>query len=67
MARPSLRLSWKAGVKVRAKVIDPQQEKDLQALVRENVEAGSSLYSDALKSYEASRKEESPSSHSTMR
>ena len=40
------------GGKVRAKVIDRRKKKDLQALVRENVEAGSSLYSDALKSYE---------------
>ena len=40
------------GGKVRAKVVDKRKKKDLQALVRENVEAGSALYSDALKSYE---------------
>src|SRR5207248_5691002 len=40
------------GGKVRAKVIDRRKKKDLQALVRENVEAGSALFSDALKSYE---------------
>jgi transposase-like protein len=40
------------GGKVRAKVVDKRKKKDLQALVRENVEVGSSLYSDALKSYE---------------
>ncbi|MEO8052760.1 MAG: IS1595 family transposase [Acidobacteriota bacterium] len=40
------------GGKVRAKVIDKRKKKDLQALVRENVEIGSALYSDALKSYE---------------
>lgn len=40
------------GGKVRAKVVDTRKKKDLQALVRDNVEAGSNLYSDALKSYE---------------
>jgi len=40
------------GGKVRAKVIDKRKKKDLQALVRENIEAGSELFSDALKSYE---------------
>jgi transposase-like protein len=40
------------GGKVRAKVIDKRKKKDLQALVREHVEPGSALYSDALKSYE---------------
>src|SRR5258708_7655637 len=40
------------GGKVRAKVIDRRKKKDLQALVREHVEPGSALYSDALKSYE---------------
>src|SRR5665213_2135901 len=40
------------GGQVRAKVIDRRKKKDLQALVREHVEPGSALYSDALKSYE---------------
>ena len=40
------------GGRVRAKVVDKRKKKDLQSLVRENVEAGSSLYSDALKSYD---------------
>jgi transposase-like protein len=40
------------GGKVRAKVVDKRKKKDLQALVRDNVEAGSSLYSDALRSYD---------------
>jgi transposase-like protein len=39
------------GGKVRAKVVDKRKKKDLQALVRDNVEAGSALYSDALQSY----------------
>jgi transposase-like protein len=38
--------------KVRAKVVDTSKKKDLQPLVRENVEGGSSVYTDALKSYE---------------
>jgi transposase-like protein len=40
------------GGKVRAKVVDKRKKQDLQALVREHVEPGSALYSDALKSYE---------------
>ena len=40
------------GGRVRAKVIDRRKKAQLQSLVRENVEAGSALYSDALKSYE---------------
>jgi transposase-like protein len=40
------------GGKVRAKVIDKRKKKNLQALVRDHVEPGSALYSDALKSYE---------------
>lgn len=40
------------GGKVRAKVVSTRRKPELQALVRENVEAGSNLYSDALKSYE---------------
>lgn len=40
------------GGRVRAKVVDKRKKKDLQALVRDNVEPGSALYSDALKSYE---------------
>ena len=40
------------GGKVRAKVVEKRKKKDLQALVRENVEAGSRIYSDALLSYE---------------
>jgi transposase-like protein len=40
------------GGKVRAAVFEDRRKKGLQALVRENVEAGSNLYSDALKSYE---------------
>jgi transposase-like protein len=40
------------GGKVRAKVVDKRKKKDLQSLVRDNVEVGSALYSDALKSYE---------------
>src|SRR3954454_18575441 len=40
------------GGKVRAKVVETRRKKALQALVRDNVEVGSALYSDALKSYE---------------
>jgi hypothetical protein len=40
------------GGKIRAKVVDKRKKKDLQALVRENVEPKSALYSDALKSYD---------------
>jgi transposase-like protein len=40
------------GGRVRAKVVDKRRKRDLQSLVRDNVEAGSNLYSDALKSYE---------------
>lgn len=40
------------GGKVRARVIDKRRKSQLHALVNENVEAGSALYSDALKSYE---------------
>jgi transposase-like protein len=40
------------GGKVRATVAENRRKKALQSLVRENVETGSNLYSDALKSYE---------------
>src|SRR5258708_15206546 len=40
------------GGKVHAKVVGDRRKKGLQSLVRENVEAGANLYSDALKSYE---------------
>jgi transposase-like protein len=40
------------GGKVRAKVVETRRKPELQSLVRENVEAGANLYSDALKSYE---------------
>jgi transposase-like protein len=40
------------GGKVRATVVENRRKPALQALVRDNVEAGSNLYSDALKSYE---------------
>ena len=40
------------GGRVRAKVVDKRKKKDLQALVRENVEPKSALYTDALKSYD---------------
>jgi len=40
------------GGKVRAKVVDKRRKSQLQSLVRENVEPGSALYSDALKSYD---------------
>jgi transposase-like protein len=40
------------GGKVRVKVVDKRRKSQLQSLVRENVEAGSALYSDALKSYD---------------
>jgi transposase-like protein len=40
------------GGKVRTKVIDSRKKKSLQAEVRQHVEAGSALYTDALKSYE---------------
>lgn len=38
--------------RVRAKVVDKRRKPQLQALVRENVEQGSTVYSDALKSYD---------------
>jgi|ERR1035438_1258409 transposase-like protein len=37
---------------VRATVVETRRKKPLQTMVRENVEAGSNVYSDALKSYE---------------
>jgi transposase-like protein len=40
------------GGRVRAKVIPTRKKKDVQALVREHVEAESNVYTDALKSYE---------------
>jgi transposase-like protein/ribosomal protein L37AE/L43A len=40
------------GGKVRAKVVDKRRKHQLQSLVREHVEPGSALYSDALKSYD---------------
>jgi transposase-like protein len=40
------------GGKIRAKVVSSRQKPELQAMVRENVEAGSAVYTDALKSYE---------------
>jgi transposase-like protein len=40
------------GGKVRAKVIANRRKPELQKLVRDHVDAGSNLYSDALKSYE---------------
>jgi hypothetical protein len=40
------------GGKVRAKVVDRRRKPQLQALVRDNVEPNSALYSDALKSYD---------------
>ena len=40
------------GGKVRTKVIDSRKKKTLQSEVRQHVEAGSALYTDALKSYE---------------
>src|ERR1017187_1017024 len=45
------------GGKVRAKVVSTRRKPELQALVRENVEPGSNLYSDALKSYEGLEKD----------
>ena len=40
------------GGKIRAQVMDTRKKKDLHSLVREHAEAGSNLYTDALKSYE---------------
>ena len=40
------------GGEIRAKVIKTRRKADVQTLVRENVEAGSNLYTDALKSYD---------------
>ena len=40
------------GGKVRAKVVDKRRKKQLHSLVKENVEAGSNLYSDDLRSYD---------------
>src|ERR1017187_2488254 len=40
------------GGKVRATVVENLRKKSLQQLVRDNVEAGANLYTDALKSYE---------------
>jgi transposase-like protein len=44
------------GGTVRARVCSTRRKPELQALVRENVEAGSSVYSDALKSYDGLNK-----------
>jgi transposase-like protein len=38
--------------RVRAKVVDTRKKKDLHALVKDNVKKDTTLYSDALKSYE---------------
>jgi transposase-like protein len=40
------------GGKVRARVMDNRKKKGLHAIVNENVETGSGLYTDALKSYD---------------
>lgn len=40
------------GGTIRARVCNTRRKPELQALVRENVEAGSAVYTDALKSYE---------------
>jgi transposase-like protein len=40
------------GGEIRVKVVKTRRKADVQALVRENVEAGSNLYTDALKSYD---------------
>jgi transposase-like protein len=40
------------GGTVRARVCNTRRKPELQAMIRENVEAGSAVYSDALKSYE---------------
>jgi transposase-like protein len=40
------------GGKVRAMVVDNRRKKELQKNIRDHVEAGSAIYSDALKSYE---------------
>jgi transposase-like protein len=40
------------GGKVRAKVIQNRRKPELQAMVREHVEAGSAIFTDALKSYD---------------
>jgi transposase-like protein len=40
------------GGEIRAQVLPTRRKRDVQAMVRENVEAGSDLYTDALKSYE---------------
>ena len=40
------------GGKVRAKVVETRKKGKLQKMVRDHVEAGSNVYSDALKSYE---------------
>jgi transposase-like protein len=40
------------GGKVRAMVVEGRRKKELQAAVREHVEAGSAIFSDELKSYE---------------
>jgi transposase-like protein len=40
------------GGKVRAGVVDTRRKKELQAAVREHVEAGAAIFSDELKSYD---------------
>src|SRR2546427_13196384 len=47
-----LQRSWNAAARFAAKVVEDRRKPALQALVRENVEAGANLYSDALKSYD---------------
>ena len=49
--RPSSPPSWSV-VDVKAAVVDRRRKHQLHGLVRTNVEAGSSLYTDALKSYD---------------
>jgi transposase-like protein len=45
------------GGKIHAKVVSTRRKPELQALVREHVEVGSTVYSDALKSYEGLEKD----------
>jgi transposase-like protein len=42
---------------VRASVVESRRKKPLQSMVHENVEAGSNIYSDALKSYDGLEKD----------
>src|SRR5258708_6625896 len=51
-ARRWLPQFWNVVERLRAKVVKTRRKPEIQKLVRENVEVGSDLYTDSLKSYD---------------